>query len=51
MVKTASMHTPDTEEAVHATIQKIMGRSEFPGHLQRQRLLGLLRHPVAVTAR
>ena len=30
MFKQPSTHTPDTEEAIHATIQ-IMGRSEFQG--------------------
>ena len=30
MFKQPSTHTPDTEEAIHATLQ-IMGRSEFQG--------------------
>jgi beta-N-acetylhexosaminidase len=31
MVKTAINAHADTPEAIHATIQKIMGRSEFQG--------------------
>ena len=45
MVKTAINAHADTREAIRATIAEDHGQVRVPGHVQRQRLLRLLRHP------